>query len=374
MQDNNLDPTSRVPIYRQIADILINEIASADYSPHEKFYTQIEIRKKYKVSMWVAREAINELVHRDLVYRLPQRGTFVKKTNIYDTAINTSVFENNLLYVTETWFSSPLKHSFFSGVFKGMEEKALKSEYYIEIFPLSSTEKKEILYNKIAQKKLGGIFLVGPTIRQEFITSIAETGVPVVLVDSPQIERRINTVAIDNITGAYTAVKFMIQSGHRKIGYLGKHSDNRNLTERFEGYKKALMEYNIPVEDRYIIFDEGSAEKIYGYNTMRILLDRADRPTAVFSGSDELAAGAVECIHDRNMRIPEDISIIGFNDSVACDIKPPISTMRVDKEEMGRKAVQMMIDIIGRSNKVIKVEMLIAKLIDRGTVAKINKI
>ena len=105
---------------------------------------------------------------------------------------------------------------------------------------------------------------------------------------------------------------------------------------------------------------------------MDIMLKQDKLPTALFAGSDEIAVGAVKCILDKGMRIPEDISIIGFNDSMASQINPPISTMRVDKEEMGRVATQMMIDLVRGNTTKAKVNMIVPKLVKRGTVKKVK--
>jgi LacI family transcriptional regulator len=375
MENASLDFRLNIPLYKQLVDVLINEVVSSEYKEHDKFYTERELHKKFKISTRTAREAVNELVFRDLLYRRPQKGTFIKKKNIYETAVNTSLKENTLIFLYPESYGDVNTHSFFSNVYRKMEEVAIKNGYYLELFILNreTIGKEKILFNKIARNKLDGIFLMGPSLSNELIKNIADTGVPAVIVDSYAVDKRINTVGIDNKYATLKAVKYLYDKGHRRIGFIGVDTNNRNIAERFEGYKEALKHFNIPVEDKHIAFSQNSFGR-YGYSEMEALLQSDPPPTAIFAASDELAAGAMECISDHKLRVPEDISIFGFNDTLASGFKPPMDTMKVDRDEMGKAAMRMIIDMIGGKTIKIKEKYIKPVLVERESVRTIHKI
>lgn len=150
-------------------------------------------------------------------------------------------------------------------------------------------------------------------------------------------------VVINNSQGAYCAADYLVRMGHRRIGYLHSSVSISNFAERAAGYQKALEAYGISVEERYVL--RLSPMSAQGYQDMvRILEQKPELADAYFADNDIIAAAAMKAFREYGYRVPEDISIVGFDDMPLCDImNPPLSTMRVDKRQLGRTAVKCLL-------------------------------
>ncbi|HIC90131.1 MAG TPA: LacI family transcriptional regulator, partial [Anaerolineae bacterium] len=167
--------------------------------------------------------------------------------------------------------------------------------------------------------------------------------VPLVLVDN-HIEK-VNSVVTDNTGGAHEAVSHLIRLGHRRIGFIAELLDDLSFAERFEGYKLALREHNLPY-DKALAAEGPQRQPESGYATMKRLLKRTDL-TAVFAANDSTAAGAIRAIREAGLRVPEDIAVVGFDDGpIARHTEPPLTTMRVFRTRMGVMAARRLLELI----------------------------
>ena len=161
-------------------------------------------------------------------------------------------------------------------------------------------------------------------------------------------DEAISYVGFDNSEAANKVTRYLISLGHERIGLImGPCSRVERVKQRFAGYRAALSSCNLPF-DAELAIEREEPSLLEGKAAMAKLLGLADPPSAVFAASDVLALGALAAINDQKLRVPEDISLAGFDDidfAAYCD--PPLTTVRVPAREMGRLAVRVLVELIG---------------------------
>jgi DNA-binding LacI/PurR family transcriptional regulator len=137
----------------------------------------------------------------------------------------------------------------------------------------------------------------------------------------------------------------LIRLGHRRIAYLGDRFGYQSDTERFAGYREALEQAVLPLLPELVVHGDGKPEG--GMTAMRMLLDLRQPPTAVFCYNDMSALGALRCIHRSGLRVPEDISLVGFDDLfIASYTQPPLTTVRQPRRQMGLLAMESLLKLM----------------------------
>ena len=167
--------------------------------------------------------------------------------------------------------------------------------------------------------------------------------VPCVLLDVRNRESRFSSVVPDESRGAAQAVRYLMGLGHRRIGFLNSGADIPAAHERLEGYRQELVRQGIPIEDDLIAYDLD--EFSGGISAAGRLLDLPNPPTALFCFNDRVAAGAIRTAHRRGLSVPQDLSVIGFDNQelVALLTDPPLTTFQLPHYEMGQWAVRQLL-------------------------------
>lgn len=202
----------------------------------------------------------------------------------------------------------------------------------------------------ILEKKLKGVICLGGDFDQLTDQEIQRLGVPFILA-STEIPEKLNrdlfsSVIIDNEKAAHDAVTYLFEMGHKKIGLITTGIEDKSVgTIRTQGYLRALKEHQIEKRENY--FDVGAYTFETGYEAMTRLLDKAHDITAVFAISDVMAIGAAKAIYESGKRIPEDISVIGFDDIDYAEFyNPPLTTVHQPVEEIAESTADIMIGIL----------------------------
>jgi DNA-binding LacI/PurR family transcriptional regulator len=181
-----------------------------------------------------------------------------------------------------------------------------------------------------------------------YLPLLKEIDVPLVLINSQQEGPFIYSVAVDNVQSAIRATQHLIQLKHRVIGYLGGPSDHASHHERLEGYRQALATAQIPFDPSLVASGDGSAG---GGEQVTQFLTRSPAPTAFVCYNDMTAIGALRALRRHGLRVPEDISLVGFDDiEFASYVDPPLTTIHQPKDEMGHLAMWMLLDLLTRKN------------------------
>ncbi|MGI8477951.1 MAG: LacI family DNA-binding transcriptional regulator, partial [Thermomicrobiales bacterium] len=169
-----------------------------------------------------------------------------------------------------------------------------------------------------------------------WVQAAADSAIPVVMVDHVVPGLNIPAVLSDNLAGAHAVTKYVLEMGHRRIGFIRGPSKYWTLSERLAGFMLALQQAGVWL-DKDLMPPRVSHSDEKGHGEMRILLDLPEPPTAVVVVSDKAAVGAYRAAQERGLSIPRDVSIVGFDDiDVSRALNPPLTTVHVPGEEMGR--------------------------------------
>lgn len=171
-------------------------------------------------------------------------------------------------------------------------------------------------------------------------------GVPVVLIDSTDRAGVVPSVVPDEVGGAIAAVTHLIEAGHRRIGFLNNDDDVPATHERLVGFRQALREHDIPIDEKMIV--QAPSETLPGYALAREVLARPDRPTALFCYNDRMAMGAYRAAAELGLDIPHDLSIVGFDNQelIAANLFPGLTTVALPHYEMGAWAVETLVHLL----------------------------
>jgi len=239
---------------------------------------------------------------------------------------------------------APINFSFYGPVVEGLEAEASKHGYYLVLSTFALDEPPRC----VKERRVDGLILMGCDLPGELILSLKDE-IPLVLVDNHL--DGVDSVAADNVGGAYEAVKHLIRLGHQRIGFITERFRNLSFWERFEGYKLALKDHGLTVDEDLV------AEGImgdYGYEAMRKLLSGRYRGlkgdpkfTAVFAANDAVAVGALRAIREAGLKVPDDIALVGFDDgSLAPHADPPLTSVKVFRKRMGKVAARRLLELI----------------------------
>jgi len=207
----------------------------------------------------------------------------------------------------------------------------------------------------------------------EYLKSIVENNVPVVVIGRDFYHEQIDYISADNLHGGYEATRHLIDLGHRRIGFIGATLDNGAKLKRLQGYVNALDEHKIEIDERLVTGRREAKTGVPGYSTEKIgyegmkrLLSLPNRPAAVFARNDFTAIGAMTAIKESGLRIPQDVAIIGFDDiPLAVHMSPPLSTVRQPMRLQGQIAAEMLLRRIEadedfpREEKILTCELII---------------
>jgi LacI family transcriptional regulator len=236
----------------------------------------------------------------------------------------------------------PLANPFYSKVIVGIEDVCRRNGLNLLFVTLPvdednhPTEVPSIFYNELVD----GLLMVG-TFVDETITAISDKSLPpIVLVDGYSDSGNFDAVVSDNFHAAYQAVEYLVAKGHRHIGLVGSCENcYPSLQERRNGYLRALKENGI--SDTYIA--NFNINKSHGYQETIALLEKQPQISALFCINDDIGSTTIKAAQDFGKRIPEDLSIIGYDDTyIAANTHPSLTTMHVDTVAMGRAAMQLL--------------------------------
>jgi len=264
---------------------------------------------------------------------------------------------------------------FWSHILHGAENEARKSNMkmtYRTICDVSHSP--QLLLSTIYDMKLGGILLVGPT-EPEMIKVIQTAKLPLVLVDNYVPRLSVDAVLCDNFEGARQAVEYLIHAGHSQIAFIGGPTlegprpinEVYTIERRAAGYRTALLDAGIPV--RYELYESGDLTSEGGYNACQRLLAKGASFSALFCANDATAIGALKALRDAGCRVPEEVSLVGFDDlDTALYLSPALTTVRVNKEALGSTAVKNLLARAADMDAVSVISLLEVELVERDSV------
>lgn len=225
----------------------------------------------------------------------------------------------------------------------------------------------------LAEKRIDGIIFVSEIVTEEYYRAMQEMHVPIVLVSTISYQFPIPYVKVDDRHAAFSAVDFLIQQGHRKIAMItGSEQDPIAGIPRIDGYKSALAMHGLEIHDSFIVNAENFSHEA-GFKAMEEIANRNMDITAIFASSDELAVGAMSKAYQLGIRIPDHLSIIGYDNTKLAEMAiPPLTTVAQPLYEMGRTAANMLFEMIETGERRLESRIMPHKIIERQTVKRIN--
>lgn len=247
-----------------------------------------------------------------------------------------------------------IANTFYAEFIESIHVTAEKAGYGT-LFSFCNTEfKSGIDYTGILNGKVDGIIFVGEnTFSDAQLQVLAKNGIPTVVIESKDVGASAISVNINNFEAAYNATSYLIMLGHRKIAHIYGNKDMYEFSERIEGYKAALKKNGITVDER--IMQDGNFRAADSMKRAEKLFNSQPDITAAFCANDIMAAGVIQAAISMGKRIPEDFSVIGFDDMIIPELipfnLPSITTVRQPKKEMAEYAVGAVVDWIENGTK-----------------------
>ena len=213
-----------------------------------------------------------------------------------------------------------------------------------------------------------GIIFAGSEFGAAHADVLGGSGIPCILVGQTSKMSSIPSVHVDNVMASYEAVTYLVQRGHRDIAMIRGSGEMAIGGHRYLGYRQALADAGIPLREERIAESGLAVED--GYDAMRRIMDAGEMPSAVFCATDWMAIGAMNCAMDRGLRVPEDISIFGFDGSyVSTTVRPKLSTVEYSAEEIGMTATRKLLKMIKGEPEVPQHSNVTHRLAIRGSTA-----
>ena len=261
----------------------------------------------------------------------------------------------------------------FTGeVVSGIEQTANDHGYCVFLADSNADPDRERkIVQSFAEQRVDGIIVTSSRVGALYLPRLSEMMVPIILVNDQHPGAFVHSVMICNQEGSQVAAEHLVRLGHRRIAYVGDQFGYQSDTERYAGYKAALHAGRIPLLPELVVRGDGKPEA--AMLAMDRLLASSKPPTAVCCYNDMSALGAMRSIRMHGLRVPEDISVSGFDDLfVASYTDPPLTTVRQPMRLMGKLAMENLINLMSGQDSVVRIKIS-AELIVRASTAKVRK-
>lgn len=298
------------------------------------------------------------------IFRVAKETGYISENAI--RKIKLVIFRINGLIIDDT--------PFFSALINGFETECRKYGYEMVI---CNVDRRNEDYEKQLQTLLhemgSAVVVLATEMQDEDLDPFRAAACPVLIMDGWTDRMDFNAVLINNEDSARMATEYLYEKGHRRIGYIRSSFRIRGFKSRFYGYQAALHKFRLEFDDRNVFTVTPNLNGAY-HDMLCHLEKRSSLPTAFFADNDLMALGAMKAFQEKGYRIPEDISIIGFDDLPFSEISnPALTTLRVPNTEMGQLAVRRIVDIIKKKDRINAKIQVCTKFVIRDTVRDLNK-
>ncbi|WLR57026.1 LacI family DNA-binding transcriptional regulator [Mesobacillus subterraneus] len=262
---------------------------------------------------------------------------------------------------------------FSSKILRGVEEAAHRLNSSVIVCNTASHGQRTMKYLQLlTEKRVDGILFVSELITEEYYKKLESMEIPVVLISTESYQYSLPYIKVDDKHAAFTATDYLIKMGHSKIGMISGNRDDIIAGQpRIDGYKQALAQRGLDINSEHIIHSQGFSFKD-GFIGLPKLLEQFPDLTAVFAASDSLALGAISSAYKLGIKIPDQLSIIGYDNLPIAEMAiPPLTTVAQPLEEMGLIAADMLFTMMNQGRKV-ESRIMSHTVIERESVKKLN--
>jgi LacI family transcriptional regulator len=259
-----------------------------------------------------------------------------------------------------------MQNPYFAEVTRGIEAVAFENDYTVILCHSDYSAERELQYiDTLRMQRVAGVIWIPATDRVDVYEKLVSYALPTVLVDRYVSGQNAPAVVIDNFRGGYIATEHLIELGHRRIAAIVRPVELSHSQGRLQGYMAALREHGLEINPGLIA--PGGYYLENGRRAFQQLMNSQPRPTALFAYNDIMAIGALRAAHQHGLRVPEDFSIVGFDDIPEADFTcPALTTIRQAKYDMGRRGAELLLRMIeGNGLPVAEAPLLVPRLIVR---------
>jgi len=268
-----------------------------------------------------------------------------------------------------------LSHYYFSTVISGIEELAYKAGYKVLICQSAESYAREVVVSQtLLSSKVDGLLVSvsRETKDADHFKVFQSRNIPVIFFDRVCPGMEASSVIIDDYMGAFTAVEHLIQQGKRKIAHLAGPPLLNISQNRVRGYKAALEKYGLPFDEELLITCNTGLERENAIEATQVMLNKGILPDAIFAFCDPLAIGAMEALKSNDIKIPEQVAVVGFcNEPMATVVEPRLSTLVQPAFKIGAAAAQLFFDQINNNSQAVEQKVFRTNLIIRESSQKI---
>lgn len=360
MAANRLQREAGGPLYQQLRQDLLARIRRGEFEPGSALPSENQLCKDYKISVTTARRAFLELVKEGVVRRKAGVGTIVA-SGVRRAQINFLSID----YVGDAWRQYS---SIMGELIAGVSEHAWHNDATLSFLGVKDEEAATHLRGLVEERATDGVLLrVVNDIREEHVDILEQAGIPYVVIKRRIPGRAMNYVNSDDVAGARMATSHLLDLGHRRIGFVCAKPYVTFSQERLKGYKEALIDHGLGVEGELIRTEPYFTHEM-GYRAVRTLMEIPEPPTALFIASDTMAVGGYEAVQELGQRIPDDVSIVGYDDiALAAALMPSLTTVRTSFHEFGQLSSQLLLDLIDNRESAPSTRIIHPKLIVRNS-------
>jgi DNA-binding LacI/PurR family transcriptional regulator len=261
-----------------------------------------------------------------------------------------------------------LEDVYFSTIVSGIAETVYAQGMHLLVAPTLHEHAREVSLLERLRNESDGAVIVLPEQSSDELARTISACYPLVVVDPLlPLDQRVPTIAVAHTMGAEHAMRHLLALGHRRIAAITGPPGWQSTEERRLGYESSLAASGVPVDPGLVV--AADFEFTPGLEAARTLLDRVEPPSAIFGFNDDIAFGAIRAVHERGLRVPEDVSVIGFGDIRSASlVTPALTTIRSPLAELGRTGVRLLLRPRGGAHETFRVE-LPTRLVLRGSTA-----
>lgn len=304
-----------------------------------------DIAAEAKVSVCTVSRVLNDTYRHKVSDRTRQRVLAAAEKLNYRPNLNARALVRRKTLMIGVILTD-LVGSFMAEVVQAVQSAAEEDDYSLLVYSTESDPKREKKYLRVLQSKGADGILYRPGECFDLVNDLYEAGLPIVQMCNSMPQLKCPYVDVDHEQGAFQAVSHLIEMGHRRIGHLsGVWPTDSHGNKRALGYRHALASAGIEYDPDFEVYSGYTFEG--GYDSFLKLMRLEDRPTAIFSCSDLAAWGAMRAAHEIGLRVPQDVSIVGFDDlTIAKYFDVPLTTVAQPKETLGRTAYRTLMKLI----------------------------
>ncbi|WP_067839435.1 GntR family transcriptional regulator [Amphibacillus sediminis] len=338
--------------YSIVKQAIKSKILDGTFQPHQKISSESELMKQFNVSRHTVRLAIGELVNQGWLYREQGAGTFCADRSKLDTG--QSINNQKSIAIITTYISDYI----FPSIIRGAESYLSQNGYHVSLFSTNNDHENERRFlEKILTQHFDGV-IVEPTKSAtsnpniNYYLNLERQNIPYIMINAYYDELEPLSITLNDEQGGLLQTEHLIELGHKNIAGFFKNDDGQG-SKRMKGYLKAHRKHGLSINPNNIITyrTEDKYHKPSEELEKLLALTDAERPTGIVCYNDELAIALLDVLRRKKLRVPEDISIVGYDDSFLTEVSEvKITSIKHPQSEMGKVAAETILDIVKVSN------------------------